>query len=816
MSPMIKRGGFAMGIVACAGLAGIALLGNATADTLPPATRVAQAAPQPLSATPTAARKAMLVQYCSGCHNDKAKTAGMSVLPLDADRLGAHNDVWEKILRRVSLGEMPPRGMKRPSKEEIADFTHWLATSMDGMSSAAPNPGRATLRRLNRTEYGNAVRDLLGLDIDLSKDLPVDDMGYGFDNIADVLTVSPTLMDRYINVAGKVSRLATGLASRTPVTTDYKVTKDLFENAFGIAAYNERASDDLPVDSRGGGSFKFYAPYDATYTIQLYLNAGTQTESEIDANNRHEVKTFLKAGPRIIGASFPRKLTLDQVLIPRTTKGPRVGTSATVLQLPLDVQVDGALVKQITVPSVAQGPNVAQDFYMRDIMQISVAGPYNVKAPGNTASRRTIFICRPSAEVTEAACAERILTSLARRAYRRPVTARDIGRLMKTYDAGRQDGGFEHGIEAALEEVLVSPNFLFMRESTPPKSAPGSVHRISDFELATRLSFFLWSSIPDSQLLALADRGQLGKPAVLKQQVARMLADPRAKALTQNFAGQWLHLRRLEYQRPDRRNFPGFDERLRTAMLTETQMFFEGVVRGNRSALDFLDADYTYVNQRLAEHYGISGIYGTSFRKVTLAPLLHRGGLLGQGAILTVTSYNDRTSVVLRGKWILDNLLAAPPPPPPPNIPALNEAKNGKLLSVREQMDLHRSNAICASCHSKMDPLGFSLENYDAVGAWRTGYAGQKLDVTAVLPDGTKFEGPKGLQGILLARKDQFVEAFTERLMTYGLGRGLEAYDMPAVRKVRYAAAKDDFRMNTIIMEIVQSVPFAMRRTPER
>jgi hypothetical protein len=406
--------------------------------------------------------------------------------------------------------------------------------------------------------------------------------------------------------------------------------------------------------------------------------------------------------------------------------------------------------------------------------------------------------------------------SLARHAYRRPVTAADIAPLMKIYDQGRSGADFDHGIAAALEQLLVSPNFLFLRESDPSDSAPGSVHRISDIELATRLSFFLWSSIPDDQLLSAAERGRLHEPAVLKRQVGRMLADPKAWALTQNFAGQWLYLRRLEYQKPDKDAFPNFDQRLRAAMLTETQMFFNGIVRENRSVLDFLNADYTYVNQRLAEHYGIPGIYGTTFRKVGLDPALHRGGLLGQGAILTVTSYNDRTSVVLRGKWILENLLAAPPPPPPPNVPALDGAKNGKLLTVREQMELHRSNPVCASCHTKMDPLGFSLENYDAVGAWRAGYAGQKVDASAVLPDGTQFDGPQGLQGILLSHKDQFVQAFTQQLLTYGLGRGLEAYDMPAVRKISTAAAGNSYRMNTIIMGIVQSVPFGMRRTPQK
>ena len=802
-----KRSTLASSAMASLGFFGLALLGAAAAQT--PAAK-----PIAASAATTADRKQMLLQYCSGCHSDKLKTAGMSVEQLDAAHLGANDAAWEAILRRLSLGEMPPKGMKRPTDGQIAEFTHWLSTALDTMAASNPDPGRATVRRMNRVEYSNAVRDLLGLDVDMSRQLPVDDSGYGFDNIADVLTVSPTLMDRYISVAEKVSSLAVGLASHTPVSTDYKLTKDLFENAFGVPAYNERASDDLPVDSRGGGSFKFYAPYDATYTIQLYLNPGTQTETEITPDNRYEVKVPLKAGLRTIGASFPKTLALEQVLIPRNTKGPRYALPSTVEQIALDVQVDGVRVQQLSIPTVAKGPNVAQAFYMRDVMQISVLGPYDIKGPGDTESRRRIFICRPSASLPEAACARRVLSTLARRAYRRPVMAADLTPLMKLYDEGRSGADFDHGIEAAIERVLVSPDFLFMREGDPKGGAPGSVHRISDTELATRLSFFLWSSIPDETLLSVAERGQLHQLSVLRSQVARMLADPKAGALTQNFAGQWLYLRRLEYQKPNRDEFPDFDQRLRTAMLTETQMFFDGVVRQNRSVLDFLNASYTYVNQRLAEHYGIPGVYGTSFRKVQLDPALHRSGLLGQGSILTVTSYDDRTSVVLRGKWILENLLAAPPPPPPPNVPSLDEVKNGKQLTVREKMELHRSNPVCASCHVKMDPLGFSLENYDAVGAWRTGYAGQKVDASAVLPDGTQFQGPQGLQGILLAHKDQFVEAFTEKLLTYALGRGLEGNDMPAVRKIRRAASNDNNRMDTIIMGIVQSVPFTMRRTP--
>ena len=803
---------------AAIGIVSIPLL--ASAADAPTPQRLALAAPPPSlaasSATP-ADHKHMLMQYCTACHNDKLKTAGMSVVPLDPENLSANLSVWEKILRRVSLGEMPLRGAPRPPKEQIANFTQWLGGSLDTLAQANPNPGHATVRRMNRVEYSNAVRDLLALDVDMSKDLPVDDTGYGFDNIADILTVSPTLMDRYINVAGKISRLATGQASRKPGTTDYRITKDLFENAFGVPSYNERASDELPLNSRGGGAFKYYAPYDATYTIQVFLNAGTSTESEISADNRYEVKVPLKAGLRTIGASFPKKLALDENLVAKTTSGPRPGKpTGTPVQLPLDIQVDGAKVQQITVPSFASGPNVAQAFYLRDVMQISVVGPYDVKGAGDTPSRRKIFICRPSASLSEQACATKILSTLARHAYRRPVTAADVSPLMKIYAEGRKGADFDHGIEAALEAVLVSPSFLFMTESDPAKSAPGSVHRISDTELATRLSFFLWSSIPDDQLLSVAQQGKLRNPAVLKQQVARMLADPRAKALTQNFAGQWLYLRKLEYQKPDRRVFPDFDQRLRLAMETETEMFFDNVVHENRSVLDFLDADYTFLNQRLAEHYGVPGVYGTAFRKVELDPAVHRGGLLGQASVLTVTSYNNRTSVVLRGKWILENILAAPPPPPPPNVPALNDAKNGKLLTVREQMEMHRANPVCASCHTKMDPLGFALENYNGIGGWRVADAGKTLDVSAVLPDGTKFAGPSGLQDILMARKDQFVEAFTERLMTYALARGLEAYDMPAVRTVRYAAAKDDYRMNTIIMGIVQSVPFTLRRTPEK
>lgn len=819
-------------------VAGMQLFASAAAQ---PASQLAVNTPPaaPLAASP-AARKQMLMQYCTACHNDKLKTAGMSVVPLDPENLTAHQDIWEKILRRLSLGEMPPKGMPRPSKEQIGDFTQWLSTSLDAMAAASPDPGHSAVRRMNRAEYANAVRDLLGLEINPAEDLPADDAGYGFDNIADVLTVSPTLLDRYIAVASKVSRLATGLAPRMVSTTEYKIPKDVFDYGFGVPSHNERASDDLPLDSRGGGAFEFYAPYDGTYSIQLFLNSGSLTETEIDSNNSVSVRVPLKAGPHTIGAYWAKKLSLEAELVPKSTVGQRPLTVAqrenmrrqyeltpkgqrpsglptsfpglpTSVPMAIFALVDGAPVKQFTVPSVAEGKATEQAFYLRDVMQISVEGPFDIKGAGDTASRRKIFLCHPSAALPEATCARKIFANLARRAYRRPVTPADIASLMKVYKKGRQGADFEHGVEAALEALLVSPDFLFMIESDPPGAPP--VHRLSDQELATRLSFFLWSSIPDEQLLRLAEKRQLSKPQVLKAQVARMLADPKARALTDNFAGQWLYLRKLEFQRPDRQFYPQFDQRLRLAMKTESEMFFANVISDDRPVLDFLDADYTFLNQRLAEHYGIPGVYGTSFRKVKLDPAGHRGGLLGQGAVLTVTSYNDRTSVVLRGKWILENILASPPPPPPPNVPPLSETGKGKAMTVRQQVELHRANPVCASCHTKMDPLGFSLENYDAIGAWRNGYAGQTIDASAVLPDGTQFDGPKGLHDILLARKDQFVDAFIERLMIYALGRGLEARDMPAVRGVRRAAAADGFKAQSVILGIVQSVPFSMRRS---
>ena len=782
----------------------------------------AERAPAPTVPPPPAlmasGEPALLDRYCASCHNDIDKVAGLSIDDLRAGDLGqgSHADAWEKVLRRTGLGEMPPRRKEQPDPAERARFVAWLCEARDHYAAAHPDPGRATIRRLNRAEYANAVRDLLALPVDFSRELPPDNSGYGFDNVADVLSVSPTLMERYVTVAGKIGRLATGLASARPLTTSYEVPKDGSIMNSGRPAYNERASEDLPLGSRGGGAFPYYARQDADYEIAGFLNANTNNETDRLKEDRVSVKVHLGAGAHVIGMSFPRQLAPDESLqtlrntldvVPLPTDPP--------VMLPLDVSVDGAVVRRITVPSYRLSPRYSQRNFPRDVLQIDVTGPMGAAVRGETPSRRRIFVCTPLRQADEAGCARRIAATLARRAYRRPVTADDLAPLLRLYADARTDSDFDHGVEAMVEAVLVSPQFLFAVERDPA-GAPGVVHRVSDVELATRLSLFLWSSIPDDELLRLAERNRLGEPRVMTAQIARMLDDPRADALTRNFAGQWLYLRNLDQQRPDFAAFPRFDIRLRQAMAQETELFFGHVLRTNRSVLDFIAADYTFLNQRLAEHYGIGGVNGPAFRKVSLDPSWHRGGLLGQASILTVTSYGNRTSVVKRGKWVLDNLLAAPPPPPPPDVPALKDMHDGRMLTAREQLEMHRKDPACASCHSRMDPLGFALENFDAVGTWRASDAGQVIDASATLPDASHFDGIDGLRQLLMARKDEFAGAFTQKLMTYALGRGLEANDMPAVRKVVSAAGADGYRVQAVIAGIVASDAFRMRKAPAK
>lgn len=766
---------------------------------------------------PAFAHEAMLDQYCATCHNDDKWSGSMSLSLLSPTDLatGSNRAQWEKILRMTSQGQMPPKDEPRPSQSAMNDFTHWLETALDDYAQAHPDPGRTTLRRLNRAEYSNAVRDLLAIDIDISNELPADDSGYGFDNIADVLTVSPTLMDRYLAVAGKVSRLATGLGPQHAALVSYRVPKEGSIKNSGIPSWNERMSDELPLDSRGGGAFRYYAPYDGIYQITGYLNANTNNEVDRLKEDSVNLRIPLEAGAHTIGMSFRKQLALDEtVQTLRNTTDVIVMPTEAPVPMTVDFIVDGMRIGNAIVDSYHMTERFSQANYLRDVLQIDVEGPFEPATGSATASMQKIFVCDPSAS-TEQACAREILQTLAHQAYRRPVTADDVDPLMRIYQQEREQSDFRQGISAALQALLVAPGFLFLHEQDPADRAPGTVYPVSDLELASRLSLFLWSSLPDAQLLSIAEQNRLREPDVLESEISRMLADPRADALTSNFAGQWLYLRNLEYQRPDVFMFPEYDTRLQQAMRRETELFFASILRENRSILDFIKADYTYVNQQLAEHYGIKDVHGTAFRRVSLDPALHRGGLLGQASILTVTSYGNHTSVVRRGKWVLENLLSASPPPPPPDVPALKTVQAGRQLNAREQMELHRTDPVCASCHVKMDPLGFALEHYDAVGAWRTHDAGSPVDASASMPDGTAFDGLAGVQDVLLEHKDEFTRAFAERLLTYALGRGLEAPDQPTVRAIARAAAHDDYRIQTIIMAIATSEQFNLRRTPE-
>ncbi len=731
------------------------------------------------------AQQALLEEYCVGCHNQKAKTADISVEGLDFINVSKDAAVWEKVLRKVRTGQMPPAGMPHPKALDVTAFVNWLEGALDKAAAANPNPGRPAAHRLNRAEYSNAIRDLLAVDIKPGLALPVDDSGHGFDNIGEVLTLSPALLEKYMSAARRISRLAIGDPTIKP--TEERFTPPRLGRG-------ERVSDDLPFYSRGGISFQYYFPHDAEYLLRVKTPGET--------SRFYDLRLPIKAGLRTVGVTFPREGAKAEPPVPTGRRGGGGGgPMGPVANVPMDLRLDGARVKRFEVPETT------------GIEVFIVNGPFNTTGRGETPSRSKVFVCRPAQANEETPCAKKILTTLARRAFRRPVTSADIMPLLAFYTEGRETGDFESGIQSALEALLVSPDFLFRLERDPRTAT--RVYPLSDFELATRLSFFLWSSIPDDELLMLAEQGKLKDASVLQRQVQRMLDDPKSQAFVNNFGGQWLHLRNLETTTPDPELFPTFDEGLRRAFRRETELFFESVVRENRSVFDLLDANYTFLNQRLAEHYGVPGVYGSQFRRVALNDA-NRGGLLGQGSILTVTSYPNRTSVVQRGKWILENLLGAPPPPPPPDIPDLKpHGKDGRLLSMREQMEQHRANPICASCHARMDPIGFALENYDGIGRWRTKDAGLLIDASGKLPNGTKFTGPGELKKILLTgHRDEFVATVTEKLLTYALGRGLESYDLPTVRNVMRATAPDNYRLATLISAIVKSTPFQMRSKP--
>jgi cytochrome c553 len=765
----------------------------------------AAALAQPAGTDP---RSAMFRQYCAGCHNNKLNTAGLSFDGADPAHPGASARFWEKVLQKLQTGQMPPAGLPKPATETREAVVHYLESELDQAAAQHPNPGSPTIHRLNRAEYSNAVRDLLALDIQPGNGLPPDDSGYGFDNIGDVLSMSPVLVERYLSVARQVAGLAVGNPDVKPVIDVFDGLGEVRTGAKGQrAGRNDRLSEDLPFDSVGGMSFRYTFPVDGEYVFTIKTarpNSGFG-ETAPPVGLIFELKVPVKAGVRNVGLTFMRSDALAETL-----PGARGGGFGRGGPAPptahLDLRLDGVRLKLYDMPEGQRG---------REINELDIAGPYNVTGPGDSASRRRIFACQPSTNGEEKPCARKILSELGRKAFRRPVTSADLTPLMAFYDDGRNDGTFDDGIEAALRAMLVSPEFLFRIERDPAAAAPGSVYRISDLELASRLSFFLWSSLPDEELLTVAERGKLKDSAVLLQQVGRMLDDPKSKAFVENFTGQWLLLRNIDLIKPDVEQFPTFDESLRRSFRRETEMLFSYILRQNRPATELIDANYTFLDARLAEFYGIPGVYGSRFRRVELTDA-NRGGLLGQGSILTATSYPTRTSVVLRGKWVLENLLGSPPPPPPPDVPALELHAKGRQLSVREAMEAHRANPVCASCHSRMDPIGFALENYDGIGAWRKVENGAPIDASGKLPDGSQFTGPAGLKKLLLTgHRDEFVATFSEKLLTYALGRGVEASDRPALRQIIRDADREKLTVAALIRAIVQSPPFQMRRTKQ-
>jgi hypothetical protein len=777
-------------------LSGIALAGMA----LLPVPRGNSADETSIAAT----HRDTLNQYCVACHNGTLLTAGLNLEGADIADLRQNGALWEKVLRKLRNREMPPQGMVRPDPATYASLVAYLETGLDRAAEQAPNPGRLTLHRLNRTEYANAIRDLLALEIDSAELLPADDIGYGFDNIGDVLNVSPLLLERYLSAARKITTLAVGDISLPPSFETYDVPRGLVQL--------DRMSPDLPLGSRGGASVRHHFPADGEYVFTIKLQTGRYDE--------------------IMGLGRERKLDLrldgERLQLFTIEADPTAGlqvhgagpTADSHLELRVPVKagtraIAATFLKDTVVPEgiIRRERELA---FFEGVGSLSVAGPYAVTGPGATASRARIFSCRPATARDESACAERILSQLARRAYRRPVGLDDMTSLLALYREGAGRGGFETGIGMALQKILVSPEFLFRLEFDPPDAAPGSVHRVSDLELASRLSFFLWSSIPDDELLATAERGELSQPEVLERQVRRMLADTKSEALVSNFAGQWLFLRNIARVQPDPVAFPNFDENLRQALRKETELLVESMFREDKSVVDLLSADYTFVNQRLAEHYGIPGIYGNEFQRVAVSDAQRRG-ILGHASILTVTSYPNRTAPTIRGKWVLEQMLGTPPPPPPPDVPSLKEDATSRSFSMRERMEQHRADPNCAVCHKMMDPIGFALENYDGLGRWRdvSGAPEMPIDASGVLPDGRRFNGPAGLREILLSKQDLFVETFTERLLTYALGRGVEAYDHPVIRKITREAGPGNYRWSAIILGIINSTPFQMRRVSD-
>ena len=742
-------------------------------------------------------------RYCVTCHNERLETAGLTLDLIDVADVTEGAEVWEKVVRKLRTGTMPPPDMPQPSVAARGAMVSWLETSLDAVAAAHPDPGRTeTLRRLNRTEYQNSIRDLLHLDIDAASLLPPDESGYGFDNVT-VGGLPPALLDRYISAAGKISRLAVGIPQTSVQSDVIRVPPDLTQ---------EEHVAGLPIGTRGGVSFSYTFAQDGEYDIQIRLarnrvgDIGGLRDTEVQPLelllDREIVETFLVVRPNSPGHALVDKFF--KVRVPVTAGPHDVGVTFP--------KQSSALLETARQPLQSHFNEIRHPRLTPAIYQVSITGPYAPQGVDDTPSRSRIFVCRPTEPSEEEACATEILSTLMRRAYRRPVSDADVQGPMAFFREARSEGDFDAGIGMALSAVLMNPEFLFRVELDPDGVESGDTYRISDIELASRLSFFLWSSLPDDELLDAAVRGELNRPDELDRQTRRMLADPRSYNLATNFSGQWLQLRNLEVFSPNGRLYPDFDDNLRQAFREETERFVDYVLRDERSVLDLLGADYTFLNERLAKHYGIPGIYGSRFRRVTLADDSKRGGLLRQGSILAVTSYATRTSPVIRGKWVLGNIYGAPPPPPLPNVPALDETSVSATLPMRERLAAHRTNPVCASCHRTIDPVGFALENFDAVGRWRAqdGDNGP-VDVSGGLPGVGEFDGVAGLEAGLLSRPELFAGTVTEKLLTFALGRGVEYYDAPAVRKIVREAEPDGYRYSSLILGIVKSVPFQMR-----
>jgi mono/diheme cytochrome c family protein len=761
----------------------------------------------------------LVATYCVACHNQRVKSAGLALDQLDTVHVASSAEAWEKVIVKLRSRAMPPPGAPRPDNATYDSVAEWLENEIDRAAAVSVNPGRtASLHRLNRTEYANAVADLLGMEVDAAALLPPDEQAYGFENNAEALSIQPALLDRYVTAAATIARQAVGDPDVPAAFVRYGAIKNN-ANDLTYLRQTERLSEDFPLGSKGGVAARHYFPVDGDYEFRIRLQRAWESSIRgLNVPNRIEIRVD---GVKVWEVTIGGERTVSRTYQYDADASLRV-------QVPVQAglrQVTATLYKtDNTVPEGA-GPDRLSHYSRASdnasspiaIASLWIGGPFQGAVPKNSPSRERLFVCQPANAAEETACAEKILANLARRAYRRATEPDDLETLMDFYRQGRRSGSFDAGIRAAVERVLVSPDFLYRMEWDPPGAAPGSVYRISDVELASRLSFALWSSIPDEELLGLAIAGKLREPGVLEGQVRRMLAEPRARrALIESFFGAWLQTRNVWLLQPDSVKFPWFDDNLRAALVTEMELFLDAQLKEDRSIFELLSSEETFLNEQLARHYGIPGIYGSHFRRVKLADE-NRFGLLGKGSILAVTSYATRTSPTIRGKWLLENFLAAPPPAPPPNVPPLeaSESKDGKPRSVRAMLELHRTQPACASCHVRMDPLGLTLENFDAIGQWRDQDAGVAIDASGVLLDGRQVNGPRELREALLAQKQQFARAVTEKLLTYALGRGLESYDAPAVRRILRAAARDGYRWSSLIVAVVESAPFQMRRAAD-